>query len=115
MKSFLSLVLAVSLTAPLIAQTVHRPKAMPKTATVTAEDLQALRDALAAQSSALAAQQQQIQELKRELEKRDQVWQEAQQRLRQTQAAVADAQSKATAMEMVAATRAPRLPSFQAM
>lgn len=98
MKSFLSLVVAVSLTVPLIAQMAHKPKAKPKTATVTADELEALREALTVQSSALMAQQQQIQALKQELEKMGQVWQQAQE---QTQATAADANSKATTIEMV--------------
>jgi Putative porin len=99
MKSFLSLVVVFTLTVPLIAQKAHKPKAKPKTATVAADDLEALREALVAQSSALTAQQQQIQALKQELEKMGQVWQQA---LEQTQATAADAHSKATAIETVA-------------
>ena len=95
MKTFFSLVVAVSLTASLAAQTARKPSAKPKTAAVTADDIKALRDALAAQSSALAAQQQQIQELKQELERRDQVWAQAQQQLQQ-------AQSKVVAVQTVA-------------
>jgi septal ring factor EnvC (AmiA/AmiB activator) len=70
-------------------------------AAVTADDIKALRDALAAQSSALAAQQQQIQELKQELERRDQAWQQSQQQLQNAQATAADAQSKAAVLENV--------------
>jgi flagellar capping protein FliD len=99
MKTFLWFVVAVTFTVPLIAQTAPKHKAKAKTAPVTAEDIQALRDALAAQSGALAAQQQQIQELKQELERRDQAWQQNQQQLQQAQATAADAQSKATAAE----------------
>jgi len=95
MKTFFSLVVAVSLTASLAAQTARKPSAKPKTAAVTADDIKVLRDALAAQSSALAAQQQQIQELKQELERSDQVWAQAQQQLQQ-------AQSKVVAVQTVA-------------
>ncbi len=102
MKTFFSLVVAVSLTASLAAQTARKPSAKPKTAAVTADDIKALRDALAAQSSALAAQQQQIQELKQELERRDQVWAQAQQQLQQAQTAATDAQSKVVAVQTVA-------------
>jgi len=102
MKTFFPLVVAVSLTASLAAQTARKPSAKPKTAAVTADDIKALRDALAAQSSALAAQQQQIQELKQELERRDQVWAQAQQQLQQAQTAATDAQSKVVAVQTVA-------------
>ena len=102
MKTFFSLVVAVSLTASLAAQTARKPSAKPKTAAVTADDIKALRDALAAQSSALAAQQQQIQELKQELERSDQVWAQAQQQLQQAQTPATDAQSKVVAVQTVA-------------
>ena len=102
MKTFFPLVVAVSLTASLAAQTARKPSAKPKTAAVTADDIKALRDALAAQSSALAAQQQQIQELKHELERRNQVWAQAQQQLQQAQTAATDAQSKVVAVQTVA-------------
>jgi Putative porin len=102
MKIFLSWVVAASLTASLAAQTSRKPKPQPKKAAVTADDIKALRDALAAQSNLLANQQQQIQELKQELERRDQAWQQVQQQFQQTQATAADAQSKAAAVESVA-------------
>lgn len=101
MRAFLCPVAAILLTVSLAAQTTHKPKARPKAAAVTAEDVKALRDALAEQSSALAAQQQQIQDLKQSLE-RDQAWQQAQQQLEQARATASDAQSKATAIESVA-------------
>jgi hypothetical protein len=70
--------------------------------TVTAEDVQSLREAL-------AAQQQQIQQLRSEMQKRDaaldqaqQAAQQAQQQLQQTQAAASDAQQKAAAAESAA-------------
>ena len=106
MKTFLWFVVAVTFTVPLIAQTAPKHKAKGKTAPVTAEDIQALRDALA-ESGALAAQQQQIQELKQELERRDQAWQQNQQQLQQAQATAADAQSKATAAESSANKKRP--------
>lgn len=102
MKAFLCPAISVLLTLTLAAQTNHKTRAKPKLAAVTAEDVKALREALAAQSSALAAQQQQIQDLKQSLERRDQAWQQAQQQLQQAQVTAADAQTKATAVESVA-------------
>jgi Putative porin len=100
MKIFLSLVLAISVAASLAAQTARKAESkQPKKAAVTADDIKALRNALATQSNLLANQQQQIQELKQELERRDQEWQQAQQQLQQTQATAADARSKAAAVE----------------
>jgi len=67
--------------------------------TVTAQDVQSLRDAL-------ASQQQQIQQLRSEMQRRDaaleqaqQAAQQAQQQLQSAQAAASDAQQKATAAE----------------
>jgi hypothetical protein len=71
-------------------------------ATVTVEEVQALRDAL-------AAQQQQIQQLRNEMQQRDaamqqsqQSTQQAQQQLQQAQTAASDAQQKAAAVESAA-------------
>jgi hypothetical protein len=102
MKIFVRLAITVTLTIPLIAQTPPKHKARPKPAVLTEEDVKALRDALAAQSSAIAAQQQQIQQLKQELDHKDQVWQQQQSQLQQTQAMAAEAQSKAGAVENAA-------------
>jgi hypothetical protein len=67
--------------------------------TVSAVDVQALKDAL-------AAQQQQIQQLQQQMQQRESAFQQAQQQyqqqLQQAQAAAADAQSKAVAAESAA-------------
>src|SRR5215813_109846 len=85
----------------LVAQTAAKPKSKKPVArtTVTAADVQALKDAL-------AAQQQQIEQLRREMQSRDaalqaaqQQAQQAQQQLQQTQTAAADAQAKASSVE----------------
>ena len=70
------------------AKTTKRTKAPA----LTAADVQALKDAIAAQQSALAQQQQQIQELRDELHRKDQAVQQA-------QSAATDAASKASAAE----------------
>lgn len=81
----------------LVAQTETAPKPKPKrrAATITAADVQALKDAIAAQAAALAAQQaamnaqqQQIQELRDELHSKDQA-------VSQAQAAASQAQTQA--------------------
>jgi len=72
------------LTTALLSQTTEsKPK--PRASTITAADVQALRDAIAAQQAALAQQQaalahqqQQIQELQEQLRRRDQAVQQAQ-------------------------------------
>jgi Putative porin len=62
---------------------------------VTAADVQALKDAL-------AAQQQQIQQLTQQLQQNQQAWQQAQQQLQATQSSAAEAQQKATAVQATA-------------
>src|SRR5271165_817213 len=76
------------------AQTSEPPKAKKKTrpATITAADVQALKDAIASQAAALAQQQQQIQALRDELHRKDQA-------VTQAQAAATDAAGKADAAQ----------------
>jgi hypothetical protein len=75
------------------SSTAPKPrKPRPATPTVTAADLQALKDAIASQQAALAQQQQQIQELRDQLRNRDQAAQQA-------QSAAVDAASKADAAQ----------------
>jgi len=77
------------LATTLLAQTTASTKPKrTKTAAVTAEDVQELK-------SALAAQQRQIEQLRQQLTQRDQAWQQAQQQLQAAQAAASAAQGKA--------------------
>jgi DNA-binding protein YbaB len=69
--------------------------APPAQPAVTVADIQALKDAL-------AAQQQQIQQLTQQLQQSQQAWQQAQQQLQQTQAAASDAQQKAVSVQAAA-------------
>jgi hypothetical protein len=85
------------LATSVMAQTSTAPKKAPKTskarpATLTAADVQALKDAIASQQAALAQQQQQIQELRDELHRKDQV-------VTQAQTAATDAAAKADAAQ----------------
>jgi hypothetical protein len=83
------------LAGTLLAQTATKPKtrkSKPAEPAVTAQDLQSLRDAI-------AAQQQQIEQLRQEVQQKDQAWQQAQQQLQQTQSAATEAQQKAAAAE----------------
>jgi hypothetical protein len=88
------LVFAQSTTQP------KRKKALPRPAPpqVTAADVQALRDAI-------AAQQQQIQQLQQALAQRDQSVQAAQQIARQAETAANDAEQKATVAASVSADK----------
>jgi hypothetical protein len=81
------------LATSLVAQTNSEPKPRKaKTATITAGDVQALKDAIASQQAALAQQQQQIQELRDTLQGKDRAVQQA-------QAAATDAAGKADAAQ----------------
>jgi hypothetical protein len=95
MKSAWKVCAIVFLATGLVAQTSTAPKprkAKPAAATLTAADVEALREAIAAQQAALAQQQKQIQELRDELHHKDQVVQQA-------QTAATDAASKADAAQ----------------
>jgi len=95
MKSAWKVCAILFLATGLVAQTSTSPKpkkARPAAATLTAADVQALKDAIAAQQAALAQQQQQLQELRDELHRKDQVVQQA-------QTAATDAATKADAAQ----------------
>jgi len=95
MKCVLKWCVVPLLAVTLFGQTAAKPKtrkAKPAEPAVTAQDVQALRDAI-------AAQQQQIEQLRQEVQQKDQAWQQAQQQLQQTQSAATEAQQKAAAAE----------------
>jgi len=88
------------LAGTLVAQTAAKPRAKKAAAksaqpAVTLQDLQSLKDAL-------AAQQQQIEQLRQEVRQNDQAWQQAQQQLQQAQSTASDAQAKAASAETAA-------------
>ena len=100
MKSALRWCVVPLLATTLLAQTTVKPAAKKKAATptqpaVTVQDVQSLRDAL-------AAQQRQIEQLQQQLQQRDQAWQQSQQQLQQAQSAATAAQQKADSAETVA-------------
>lgn len=94
MKSAWKVCAILFLATGLVAQTsTPKPrKPKPAAATLTAADVQALKDAIASQQAALAQQQQQLQELRDELHHKDQV-------VEQAQTSAADAGSKADAAQ----------------
>lgn len=95
MKSSLKVCAILFLAVGMVAQTSTPPKPRkpkPASGTLTAADVQSLKDAIAAQQAALAQQQQQIQQLRDELRSREQVVQQA-------QTAATDAASKANAVQ----------------
>ncbi len=100
MKSVLRWCVVPLLAGTLVAQTAAKPRAKkaaakPAQPAVTVQDLQSLKDAL-------AAQQQQIEQLKQEVQQKDQAWQQAQQQLQQAQSTASDAQAKAASAETLA-------------
>src|SRR5215472_13112000 len=99
MKSLWRLFAVLFLATGLVAQTSTTSKPVKRKAAaaarVTAADVQALKDAIAAQQAALAQQQQQIQQLRDELRRKDQGVQQA-------QAAASDAAAKADAVQSTA-------------
>src|SRR5215470_444616 len=106
MKSLFAWLVVPLLMTSLVAQTATpRPKtkksAKPAEPKVTAADVQALKDAL-------AAQQQQIQQLQQSLAQRDQAVQAAQQAAQQAQSAANDAQTKAAAAATAATAGADK-------
>lgn len=93
MKCAWRLCVILLLATGLVAQTASAPSSPKKKAAIlTAEDVQALKDAIASQQAALAQQQQQIQELRDELHRKDQAVQQA-------QTAATDAAGKADAAQ----------------
>ena len=99
MKSVLRWCVVPLLATTLMAQTAAKPSTAKKSSAVTAQDVQALRDAL-------AAQQQQIEQLRQQLQQRDQAWQQSlqqsQQQVQQAQTAATDAEQKAASVQGVA-------------
>jgi hypothetical protein len=93
MKSAWMVCAILFLATALVGQTstTTKPK-KAKAAALTAADVQALKDAIAAQQAAITQQQQQIQELRDELHRKDQTVQQA-------QTAAADATGKADAAQ----------------
>jgi hypothetical protein len=94
MKSVLTWCFVSLVACSLVAQTTPKKKvpAKPAKPAVTQEDVQSLRDAL-------AAQQQQLEGLKQQLEQTNQSLTQSQQQLQQAQAAAAEAQQKYATVE----------------
>jgi hypothetical protein len=97
MKSVWKLCAILFLATALVGQTstATKPK-KAKPATITAADVQALKDAIAAQQAAIVQQQEQIQALRDELHSKDQA-------VRQAQTTATDAAGKADAAQTQAA------------
>jgi len=100
-KRFLTALTLTAITTGVWAQTAtaakpakkkHAAAAAPAEPAVTTADVQALKDAI-------AAQQQQIQQLTQQLQQNQQSWQQAQQQLQQAQSSASEAQQKAASLQ----------------
>ncbi len=91
MKCALRWCVVLLLATPLMAQTA-KPKRRTAEPAASAAEVQALRDAV-------AAQQQQIEQLRQEMQSREAAWQQSQQQLQQAQTAATEAQQKAASVE----------------
>ncbi len=106
MKAVLKVGGILLLASSLLAQTAApAKKTARKPASTSASDIQALKDAVAAQQQQLQALQQQLQQTNQQLQQTSQQFQQAQQQLQQAQQAAADAQQKAAAVESSAAPK----------
>lgn len=103
MKTVLRLGIVLLLASSLVAQTKTTPKRNP--GSPVAADLQALKEAVAAQQQQIQALQQQLQQTNLQLQQTSQQFQTTQQELQKTQQAAADAQLKAAAAESEAAPK----------
>src|SRR5581483_7448532 len=107
MKRFRTCAAMLSLVA-VAAQATPPPKKNGRSsqrpaAAVSAEDLQALKDALAAQQQQIEAQQRQIDQLRQELGQKDANWRDAQQRATEAQGRLSaiESQNKQQLQEQV--------------
>lgn len=100
MKAVLTIGVTLLLASSLLAQTTAPArKTARKPASTSAADIQALKDAVAAQQQQIQALQQQLQQTNQQLQQSAQQSQQTQQQLQQAQQAAADAQQKASALE----------------
>jgi len=104
MKAGFTFSILVLLVASLMAQTAAPAKKTTRKAAPAASDMQALKDAVAAQQQQIQALQQQLQQTNQQLQQATQQFQQTQQQLQQAQQVAADAQQKAAAVESVAAS-----------
>lgn len=108
MKAVLKVGGILLLASSLLAQTAApAKKAARKPVSSSALDIQALKDAVAAQQQQIQTLQQQLQQTNQLLQQSAQQSQQAQQQIQQAQQAAADAQQKATALESSVAPKDP--------
>ena len=104
MRLVIRLSVVLLLASSLLAQTAATAKKKAPRKPANAE-LQALKDAVAAQQEQIQTLQQQLQQTNQQLQQNSQQYQQTQQQLQQAQQAAADAQQKAAAVESSAASK----------
>jgi hypothetical protein len=104
MKVVIRLSVVLLLASSLLAQSPTTAKKKAPRNPPNAE-LQALKDAVAAQQQQIQALQQQLQQTNQQLQQNAQQFQQTQQQLQQAQQAAADAQQKAASVESMAASK----------
>jgi hypothetical protein len=106
MKAVLKVGGILLLASSLLAQTATpAKKTARKPVSTSAADIQALKDAVAAQQQQIQTLQQQLQQTNQQLQQSSQQFQQTQQQLQQAQQVAADAQQKAAALESSAAPK----------
>jgi Putative porin len=106
MKAVRILSVVLLLAFALQAQTAKTTKTSKKPVTKPNAEMQALKDAMAAQQSQIQQLSQQLQQTNQQLQQTNQQFQQTQQQLQQAQQAAADAQQKASAVADSAAPKA---------
>jgi flagellar motor protein MotB len=105
MRVVIRLSVVLLLASSLLAQTPTTAKKKAPRNPANSAELQALKDAVAAQQQQIQALQQQLQQTNQQLQQNSQQFQQTQQQLQQAQQAAADAQQKAAAVESMAASK----------
>jgi flagellar motor protein MotB len=105
MKAVIRFITILLLASLALAQTKAPAKRAASKPAATAADVQALKDAVAAQQQQLQTLQQQLQQTNQQLQQTTSQFQQAQQQLQQAQQSAADAQQKATSIESSAASK----------
>jgi len=104
MKTVISVGVIFLLLSPMVAQT-KSPAKKPASRSASAADVQALKDAVAAQQQQIQSLQQQLQQTNQQLQQTTQQFQQTQQQLQAAQQAASDANQKAGALESSVASK----------
>jgi flagellar motor protein MotB len=105
MKAVTRFTMILLLASLALAQTKAPAKRAASKTAATAADVQALKDAVAAQQQQLQVLQQQLQQTNQQLQQTTSQFQQTQQQLQQAQQAAADAQQKAASIESSVASK----------